>query len=56
MPGFFAFVDEAAYMFEEQGKWQEGLAPNYPYPYPCPCPYPFPYPFPYPYPYPYPYP
>ena len=29
VPGFYAFVDEAAYMFEEQGLWQEGIAPNY---------------------------
>ena len=29
MPGFYAFVDEASYMFEEHGLWQEGIPPNY---------------------------
>jgi len=29
VPGFYAFVDEASYMFEEHGLWQEGIPPNY---------------------------
>ena len=28
-PGFYAFVDESSYLFEEDGSWQEGIAPNY---------------------------
>ena len=27
-PGFYAFVDEASFLLEDSGYWQEGLAPN----------------------------